>query len=208
MQIQNVKQNFKNQFKALKILFDEEKTLNYLIEEERMEFPVRNKLFGTASTIYNVEALSDRYKKNIDPNKKSITFTPLASQLFFGIFGLFIFLGIFFFNGKGKEEFKLFFFFFWLIAIAAFLYKVLSKKLNYKIAISELGILVNNMFYSWTEVCKIYIVERPAGNGSNWYLIIALDTELIERYDISNITGFIPIETKLAAYIVHYKNFA
>lgn len=69
MQIQNVKQNFKNQFKALKILFDEEKTLNYLIQEEKMEFPLRNKLFGTASIIYNIKNLSDMYKKRIDPNK-------------------------------------------------------------------------------------------------------------------------------------------
>ena len=173
-----------------------------------MEFLVRNKLFGTASTVYSVEDLSDSYKNNIDPNKKSITFTPLTSQLFFGIYGLLIFLGIFFFNGNGKEELNIFFFFLWLMAIAAYLYKVLSKKLNYKIVISELGILVNNMFYSWTEICKIYIVRRPAGNGSIWYLIIALDTELMDRYDISNITGFISSASKLAAYIVHYKNFA
>ena len=88
-----------------------------------------------------------------------------------------------------------------LIAFEKFMQKIhLTPK--------KLAELNNLIFYNWNEICKIYIVRRPAGNGSDWHLIIALDTELLDRYDISNITGLNSTETKLAAYIKHFNKFA
>lgn len=121
---------------------------------------------------------------------------------------MFLVLGIGLLNWKGAIEFKIFLLFFLPMLVAVVLQKVLCKKINYKIVISAIGILVNNIFYNWNEICKIYIVRRPAGNGSDWHLIIALDTELLDRYDISNITGLNSTETKLAAYIKHFNKFA
>ena len=134
----------------------------------------------------------------------------MVRQLFFSIYGLFMFLvlGIGLLNWKGAIEFKIFLLFFLPMLVAVVLQKVLCKKINYKIVISAIGILVNNIFYNWNEICKIYIVRRPAENGSDWHLIIALDTELLDRYDISNITGLNSTETKLAAYIKHFNKFA
>ena len=105
-------------------------------------------------------------------------------------------------------ELKIFLFFFILISIVVYLQKVFRQSLNYKIELTALGITINTIFYRWTEINKIYIIERPVGKGSDWYLIFALDTGVTDRYNISNLTGFLATENRLSAYIVHYKNFA
>jgi hypothetical protein len=196
----------------LKISFNEEETLNHIIQEEDMELTWINKQLGAGkSTIFSTEGLAKQYKRQLQTKENFKTFQPFKINfLLLSIAGLlFIFMMI---NAVIKEQLggeAVFFIFFICLFIAVGIGgNIINKEKNYKIIVSKSGMTISKINYSWEEIHKTYIVLRPKGKAIIYFLILALDTGVTDRYDFTNLYEWSGTEKKLSAYIEYYKNLA
>lgn len=192
----------------MKIPFNETETLNYLIQEESMEISWGNRFIGIKSQIFSTKDLAKKYKKPI--TEKIKVFEPYKLNfIFIGIVG-FIFI-IAMINAmvnqiKSGDIANVVIPFFLLFILAGVLGTFFDKKRNFKISVSKDQLIIKDINYQWEEIYKAYIISRPKGKAQFYFLILALDTGVTDRHDITNLMGLGSTENKLSAYIEHFKN--
>jgi hypothetical protein len=196
----------------MKIPFNEAETLNYIAREEAMELSWLDRQLGIRRpTILSTEDLAKQYKKPIDTQNESVIFKPFKLNfIFLSIAGV-IFIGLMInvlLNPKPNENFNVFIPFLIVLMVVGFIGIIFDKKRNFKIVLSKEGIAIKEFNYQWKEIYKIYIVKRREGKGYTYYLILALDTGVTDRYDFTNLIELRATEKKLSAYIEHYKKIA
>lgn len=196
---------------SMKIPFNEEATLEYINQEEEIELSSFDRLIGSRPwKVFTTEELSGKYKKQLNPQNGNITFAPFKLNLILLVmvglaFTGFVVKGLL--NPTRDNGFAM------LIPLALFLIigilaVLFDPKRNFKIVLSKDAIIINDFSYNWHQVNKFYIVRRRKGKGHFYFLILALDTGLTDRYDFTNLMGFGATDEKLSAYIEYYKNDA
>ena len=196
----------------MKTPFDELNILNYLTEEENAKLFWGHRLFGNKSKILTTADLATFYKKAIDTKGQDKIFNYFKLKFLFLVLILscVIFLIIFssFYHKEGGKTPYVLTILFVLFMFSLISLQFFGRQRIFKISLSRKGILIKETFYKWSEIEKIYIIERPKGNQRFYYLVLALDTGIIRRYDFTNLMNFNAFHIKLSAYIEHYKNFA
>ena len=196
----------------MKIPFNEETTLNYIIQEEDFELSWVDRQLGIKnSTIESTEDLAKQYRRPLEVQKENMTFEPYKLNFIsLTIVGL-IFIGLMInvlLNPKPTEGFNVFIPFVIIFVFAGVLGVIFDKKRNFKIIMSRDGITIKEFSYKWNQIYKVYIVRRRKGKGYLYFLIFALDTGVTDKYEFTNLMDFGPTEKKIAAYIEHYKKIA
>lgn len=196
----------------MKIPFDEEATLNYITIEEDLELSWFDRLIGfRRSKIFTTEELSKEYKGRLRIKDDSITFEPFKLNFIFLVIVGLIFTGLMInvlFHPKPDEGFSVFIpfiIFFILVGITGVIF---DNKRNFKILLSKSGITIRDFHYKWDEIYKIYIIRRRKGKGYVYFIILALNTGLTDRYELTNLMEFGATDAKLSAYIEYYKHTA
>jgi hypothetical protein len=196
----------------MKIPFDEEATLNYIVQEEDFELSWVDRQLGIKkSKIISTEELARQFKKRLETQKQNITFEPYKLNfILLAIVGI-IFIGLMtnvLLNPKPNEGFNVFIPFVILFVVAGVIGVIFDKKRNFKIMMSRDGITIKEFSYQWNEIYKTYIVTRRKGKGYLYFLILALDNGVTDRYEFTNLMDFGETDKKIAAYIEHYKKIA
>lgn len=196
----------------MKMTFDEQSTLNDLTEEENTKLFWRHKLFGTKSKIFTTEDLATYYKKGIDRTDtiKSFNCFKLKFLILILIFLCTIILIIaasFYHKEEGKISYVLTALYVFVIFLIIFL-QFFGKRRIFKVTLSKDGIVIKGPPHKWSEIYKIYIIVRPNGNQKFYYLVLALDAGVLQRYEFTNLMNWSSMHIKLSAYIEHYKNLA
>lgn len=196
----------------MRIPFNEEEALNYISQEEEMELSWVDRQLGIRrSTILSTEDLAKQYKKLIDDKKESVIFKPIKLNFIILAIGGVIFIGLMInvlLNPKPNEGFNVVIPFAIVFVVVGIIGVIFDKKRNFKIVLSKEGIIIREVNYKWKEIYKIYIVKRRKGKGYFYYLILALDTGVTDKYDFTNLIALGATEKKLSAYIEHYKKVA
>ena len=163
------------------------------------------------STISSTQELSKKYKKDIECTGHSKTFEPVKFDfimlLISGIILTWIIINAFI-TGKYSDGIMNAIIF----TIVAFGMGAIAVNFdptrNLKIILSKKGISINELHYQWREIYKTYIVTRRANNVSHFFLILALDSGVTHRFEITGLSGFIAPGIKLSAYVEHYRSIA
>ena len=88
---------------------------------------------------------------------------------------------------------------------AIILLVVFGNREGLQVILCKDGITVNQFYYKWEEVYKIYIVQREKSGNRIKYLILALDTGVTDRFDISELSIYGAPVKKLSAHIEYFK---
>ena len=193
----------------MKIPYNEEATLNYINQEEDFELSWLDRQLGIKrSTIRTTEELAKMYKKPLNTTKGHITFKPYKLNFIVVAVAGVIFIGIMInalLNPKPDEGFNVFIPFVIVFVCASVLGVIFDKTRNFKITISSKGITIKEFSYHWNEIYKIYIVTRRKGKAILYFLVLALDTGVNDKYEFTNLMELGATEKKIAAYIEFYK---
>lgn len=106
-------------------------------------------------------------------------------------------------NGEGLTHIIVFIF---IAFIVGFIVVKFDPTRNLNIILTDDGISINEFKYQWGNIYKTYIVSRPVGEVYSYFLILALDTGVTDRYEFTGLMGFNKPHKKLSAYIEFYKN--
>ncbi|MDB5202896.1 MAG: hypothetical protein JWQ27_2305 [Ferruginibacter sp.] len=190
----------------MKVPFDEARILSLLTTEEQNAFSFSDHIFRPTTLIYNTKDLAPCYKKAIQrlSSHKFEVFklNPISVAVVLAF--LIFFLGRSMFITHSFNPFILSFVLFLGIAFIAY---INADEMKICLEISASGIQVNEIFYTWNSVYETYIVSRPQGKTYLHFLIIATDSGIYDRYQITNLEKWVSIDSKLSAYIEYYKNF-
>lgn len=193
----------------MKIPFNEEVTLDYISQEENLELSwVDRKLGIKRSAIVATEDLAKQYKKPLAEQKEAMTFEPYKLNFILLAVAGAIFIGLMtnvLLNPKPNEGFNVFIPFVILFCVAGILGVIFDKKKNFKIIVSKDGIKIKEFTYQWKQIYKTYIVRRRKGKGNLYFLILALDTGVTDRYEFTNLMDLGATDKKIAAYIEYFK---
>ena len=192
--------------------FNENETLNYLIQEEHLEVSWSSRLIGRKSKIFTTSDLAKQYKKQFSQTEKIKIFEPYKLNfILLAIVGIFFIIALIFSlinQIKPGDTANVFIPFAIIFVLVGILSVFFDKKRNFKISLSKDMLIVKDITYSWKEIYKGYIILRPHGKGYLYFLVLALDTGVTDKHDITNIIGLSNTERKLSAYLEHYKNLS
>ena len=196
----------------MKIPFNEEETLNIISQEEFNELSWLDRQLGIVkSTISTTEELASKYKKPIDDKDQSKTFETFKFDFILLAIGGVILIGLVINalgNTKDNQGFNMVILFLILFAALGFVAVNFDPTRNLKITLSREGVPIKEFTYTWREIYKIYIVKRRQENNYSYFLVLALDTGVTDRYEFTGLMGFNAAAEKLSAYIEYYKKFA
>ena len=195
----------------MKIPFNEQNTLIYLIEEEDRNLFWGDRLFGNKSKIFTTVDLAKFYKKIIYKKEavKIFSYFKLRFLILISIlsFTIALIISAAVYNKDISKTPYVLTILFMLFIFSLIFWQFFCRNQIFKITLFQDGIIIKGILYRWREICQMYIVVRPRGNQRFYYLILALDTGVIQRYEFTNLMNWNSMHIKLSAYIEHYKNF-
>lgn len=175
----------------MKIPFNEDEIFNRIYQKECNEFSwVENKLGLRKPNIYTTEELALEYKKNINTKGLGKTFKVfkfdyiLLSIFFIILIGMLINTLFYSKNGEGLTHIIVFIF---IAVIVGFIVVKFDPTRNLNIILTDDEISINEFKYQWGNIYKTYIVSRPVGEVYSYFLILALDTGVIDRYEFTGL---------------------
>lgn len=102
-------------------------------------------------------------------------------------------------------------FFIVIVAISLTIYYILvdnlfNKKTNFEIELTKDGILIAERFYFWSEIKDTFIVERPIGKYKKTFLVIYMNSGLIQRFNLRNLLSLSMDRKKISSLIEAYRD--
>lgn len=191
---------------------NENKIINQLQEEEVSALSWGGKLLKLNSVINTTKEVGFNSKSEINTNVQSKVFqtNQFGMVIVFIVCLLFVsFLLYQFFFSKDKMGIEFYFFATPFIIIFLWVaFNIRNQEFNYKIILTKEGIQIRNVNYNWKEIEHTFIILRygQSGKGRIEFLILALKNGVLERFDITNFSGFKEIHYELAKYIEYYKH--